>query len=644
MQNRLAYEDSPYLQQHKNNPVDWYPWCDEAFAKARDEKRPIFISIGYSSCHWCHVMEHEVFENEQIAAFLNAHFVSIKVDREERPDLDKYYQELHQLLNRRPGGWPLSIFSTPENKPFFAGTYIPPHSRDRTLGFDELMRIIATKIAEGDKKLFQNADELQHYLKPEARPKEATILKPALIQTFVKQASHNFDPEHGGFSQKPKFPHTSTLNALLDIVLLQHDAENMLMQTLSSMHRGGMYDLIDGGFCRYSVDSAWLVPHFEKMAYDNGLLCELYARAGRMLSHEAYTRTARETADFMLEKMQENGLFYSASDADSEGGEGTYFVFEYASALEALTAHGFEREHAESILRTLHITPEGNFEGKNIPWLDTPEPRPEWFETVREIFVSLREQRTYPFIDKKIQTSWNAMMIRGLFELGDTQAGYTDKAVRSLQALTEFLMPEGKLYHTALIGSTPKIAAFLEDYAYLGTAFIKAYEATRDETYLMRAQQMANRALETFYDNGRWYFARNEFTIDADPTDSSYPGAVGVMVDLLLSLGILLEEKYRRFAFKTLEYYSAKLAKTPIYFPYLFTQAIRYLFEDLLVKANAEKLAAASDVLRAIRYPYVHIKATDDSAYMLCGVQSCFARLDKAEEIATAVRERFSAG
>ena len=646
MQNRLAFEDSPYLQQHKNNPVDWYPWCDEAFAKARDEKRPIFISIGYSSCHWCHVMEHEVFENKEIAAYLNAHFVSIKVDREERPDLDKYYQEVHHLLNRRPGGWPASIFCTPDNKPFFAGTYIPPHSRDRMMGFKELTGIIATKVAEGDEKLFQNADEIQNYLKPDDRPNEATVLKPSIIMNFLKQAEHTFESVHGGFSQHPKFPHTSTLNALLDIVLLQKDegARKMLTQTLSSMHRGGMYDLIDGGFCRYSVDSAWLVPHFEKMAYDNALLCELYARAGRMLGDASYLRTAKEIADFMEDKMQEDGLFYSAGDADSEGGEGTYFVFEYASALQALTAHGFEREDAEAILSTLHITPEGNFEGKNIPWLDAPEPRPEWFDTVREIFIALRKQRTYPFIDKKIQTSWNAMMIRGLFELGKTQEGYTDEALRSLQALTEFLMPEGRLYHTALIGSTPKIGAFLEDYAYLGTAFIEAYEATRDETYLMRAQQMANRALETFYDNGRWYFARNEFTIDADPTDSSYPGAVGVMVDLLLSLGILLEEKYRRFAFKTLEYYSAKLAKTPIYFPYLFNQTVRYLFEDLLVKADAEKLAAASDTFHTIRYPYLHIKATDDRAYMLCGVQSCFAQLDKAEEIATAVRERFSAG
>jgi len=505
MQNRLAHEDSPYLQQHKNNPVDWYPWCDEAFERARNEQRPIFISIGYSSCHWCHVMEHEVFEDETIAAYLNEHFICIKVDREERPDLDKYYQEVHQLLNRRPGGWPTSIFCTPDNKPFYAGTYIPPNTRERMLGFTELTQIIATKVAEKDEKLFQNADEIQQYLVPETRPKEATILKPSIIQIFVKQAENNFESVNGGFSQQPKFPNASTLGALLDIMLLQNDADarRMLAQTLSAMHRGGMYDLVDGGFCRYSVDSEWLVPHFEKMAYDNGLLCELYARAGRMLGDESYTRTAMEIADFMASKMQEDGLFYSASDADSEGEEGTYFIVEYDAAKVAIEEHGFSAEDTDIILQTLHITPEGNFEGKNILWLNAPAQRPEWFETVRGCFVALRKAREYPFIDRKIQTSWNAMMIRGLFELGKTESRYSQIGVKVLDALSAFLMPNGTLYHTALIHSTPKIEAFLEDYAYLGTAFVKAYEATLDETYLMRAQQMANRALETLYDNGR---------------------------------------------------------------------------------------------------------------------------------------------
>ncbi len=629
MNNRLAEESSPYLQQHKNNPVDWWPWCDEAFETAKKEHKAIFISIGYSSCHWCHVMEHEVFENKEIAAFLNAHFISVKVDREERPDVDKYYQEVHMLLNRRPGGWPTSIFCTPDNKPFFAGTYIPPYSHDQMLGFMELIAIIAKKVEENDEKLFQNADEIQRYLKPADRPKEATKLTPALFSVFVKQAEHNFDPHDGGFSKAPKFPHVSTLNALLDLTLLRADgtAKKMLEKTLSTMHRGGMYDLIDGGFCRYSVDGMWLVPHFEKMAYDNGLLCELYARAGRMLDNPSYIRTAAETADFLLKKMSNDGLFYSAGDADSEGHEGTYFVYSYAEAVRAVEAAGFDRMESRKILEELHITPEGNFEGKNIVWLAEPAERPEWFDRVREALRGLRRQREYPFIDRKIQTSWNAMVIRGLFELGKSDAVYAERAVESLEALLKFLMPDGRLYHTALIHTAPKIEAFLEDFAWLGTALVKAYEHTLEEHWLLLAQRLANEALERFYDDGRWYFSRGEFTTGAEATDSSYPGSVGVMVDLLLSLGILIEEKYRAFAFRTLEYHSAKLAKTPIYFPYLFNQSVRWLYEDRVVKADEAKLREASQTLDRLAYPFVHRKSDGESeGYMLCGAQSCFAQ------------------
>ena len=636
MPNRLAAEDSPYLQQHKNNPVEWFPWCDEAFERAKREQKPIFISIGYSSCHWCHVMEHEVFENEALAAYLNEHFVSIKVDREERPDVDKFYQEVHQLLNRRPGGWPASIFCTPDNKPFYAATYIPPESRDRMIGFKELTKIIAEKVAERDEKLFQNADEIQQYLKPEARPKEAAKLGPSIIGTFLKQTEHNFENVHGGFSQQPKFPQASTLGALLDIRLLKKDeaAGRMLTHTLSAMHRGGMYDLVDGGFCRYSVDERWLVPHFEKMTYDNGLLCELYARAGRTLHDAAYIRTAKEIADFMLDKMREDALFYSASDADSQGDEGTYFIYDHSESFEALVKEGFGAADAESMLAALHITPSGNFEGKNIVWLTHPQRRPDRFEEARKILRNLRKKREYPFIDRKIQTSWNAMMIRGLFELAKTDAVYGDHAVESLEALLAFLMPSGTLYHSALIHSTPKIEAFLEDYAYLGTALVRAYEHSLKPDYLLLAQSMANAALERFYDQGRWYFSRGEFTTDADPSDSSYPGSVGVMVDLLLSLGILADDKYRRFAFKTLEYYSVRLAKTPLYFPYLLQQTVRYLSEDRLIKAEERLLKEAMPTLAELEYPYTRIKTSAEAeGFMICGSQSCFAQTESPSEI-----------
>ena len=643
MSNRLAQEDSPYLQQHKDNPVDWYPWCDEAFERAKKENKAIFISIGYSSCHWCHVMEHEVFENEEIAAYLNEHIISIKVDREERPDIDKYYQEVHMLLNRRSGGWPTSIFSTPQNKPFYAGTYIPPNNRDKMLGFNELIRIIAQKIGENDEDLFKNADEIQTFLKPSERPTQATVIKEEIADTFVKQAGHNYEEGYGGFSPDTKFPHTSTLGTLLNIYLINDDtkAKNMLEHTLKNMQLGGMYDLVEGGFCRYSVDRQWLVPHFEKMTYDNALLCELYTRASIHLDNKSFLRTAKESADFMLSRMLEDNLFYSASDADTEGEEGKYFVYGEDEASRALLENGFGKDEITAILSTLSITPQGNFEGQSIIRMETSK-WPEWFEKVQAVLRTIRDKRTYPFIDRKIQVSWNAMMIKSLFLLSKVDDTYLEQAVQSLDALLETMMIDGTLYHSTLIHKTPKVTAFLEDYAYLGTALIAAYQRNFDEHYLILAQQLANTALENFYDKGHWYFSKGEFDTEADTGDSSYPGAVGVMVDLLISLGMLNDDKYRRFAFKTIEYYSFKMAKTPLYFPYFFNQALRYSKEDRIIKSSAETLNDARSTLTQISYPYTLLQPDSSSKeFLICGTNSCFANTLDPTELNTLILNSF---
>ena len=626
MSNRLEKEDSPYLQQHKNNPVDWWPWCDEAFEKAKKEHKGIFISIGYSSCHWCHVMEHEVFENEEIAAYLNEHFISIKVDKEERPDIDKHYQEVHMLLNRRTGGWPTSIFSTPENKPFYAATYIPPKPQNKMMGFQELIEIIAPKITENDEKLFQNADEIENFLQPDKRPTEAKALQLTLVETFFKQSSHNYEKEYGGFSATPKFPHVSTLNALLNIYCIEGNSEAraMVQFTLEQMQRGGMYDLVEGGFCRYATDEKWLVPHFEKMTYDNGLLIELYTKASLQLDTPSFLITAKESADFMLTKMAEEHLFYSASDADTEGEEGKYFVYTYDEIITALKNKGYHQTKIQEVCQLLSITAEGNFEGKNIPQL-TQDVRPEWYEEVKALLLEMRQERLYPFIDKKVQVSWNAMMISALYTLSDIDKNYQDHANKHLDALLKSMYIDGTLYHSALIHKEPKVEAFLEDFAYLGRALLKAYTATYNEHYLLLAQQFANSALTNYYEEGRWYFSKGEFVTEANIGDSSYPGSVGVIVELLLTLGTLLDAKYRHFAFKTLEYYSVKLSKTPIYFPYLFDQAHRYMREDRVIKASKEALVSNAQKIASITYPYTLRMATQDDGFMVCGLQSCFS-------------------
>lgn len=628
MSNRLKYEDSPYLQQHKDNPIHWFPWCDEAFEKAKNEHKSIFISIGYSSCHWCHVMEHEVFENEEIADFVNQHFVCIKVDREERPDIDKHYQELHQLLNRRSGGWPLSIFCTPNNKPFYAATYIPPYNQNQMMGFSELTKIIAEKVAINDEKLFQNADEIMSFMKPKFAPTQATQLNEKIILQFSKQAEHNFDTINGGFSSSPKFPHSSTLKTLMRIDALQNDSNltHIITLTLDFMGRGGMYDLIDGGFCRYSTDENWLVPHFEKMTYDNALLCELYTLASNQYDNPHYKNLAKEIADFMMRFMMEDHLFYSASDADTDGHEGKYFIYSYDEIIQALTTAKVSNiDHA---IHELNLTKEGNFEGYYIPVLGTLQ-RPQWFDDFAHECQKIRKIREYPFIDRKINSAWNAMMINALFVLGKDNPHYHQAALQSLSSLMETMIIGGTLYHTTLIHKTPKIEAFLEDYTYLANTLLTAYQSTFDEPYLIEAQRLTNKALELFYQEGSWYFSRGEFPTIAELDDGSYPSAMAMMVDNLLSLGSLIDQKYRHFAFKSLEYVSLKLMKTPIYYPKLSEQCIRYLKGDRIIKGSKTLLKECEE----FDYPFVLLKSDSTlDTFLVCGENSCFA---STQEIST---------
>jgi uncharacterized protein YyaL (SSP411 family) len=644
MPNRLATEDSPYLQQHKNNPVDWYPWGEEAFAKAKAENKAIFISIGYSSCHWCHVMEETVFENLACAEILNESFVCIKVDREERPDIDKHYQEVHLLLNRRAGGWPTSIFCTPQNKPFFAATYIPPESKTGTMegmGFVDLTKLIATRIAQNDVKLFENADEIEQFIKQTDKPKEATVLKEEFVKNFILQAENNYDTQNGGFSVSPKFPHATTLGTLLSIDRIYDNpsAKTMVLHTLRSMKKGGMYDLVDGGFCRYSVDGMWKVPHFEKMLYDNALLCELYTQAYITYKEESFLETAKEIADFWHNFMSEDALMYSASDADSEGEEGTYFVYTYDEVYTALLENKYE--NIQAMMDEMGISHHGNFEGKNIIRLEGSE-KPLYFDDVKLILKNIRKTREYPFIDKKVQTSWSAMMIKALFTLGAIDFKYRQRAIENLETLLQTMYLEGQLYHTTLIHKKPKIEAFLEDYAFLGAALLEAYKFTQDEIYLIHAQRFANKALEEFYNKGEWRFSSGEFVTKAEISDNTYTSSVSVTIDVLLSLGTLLEdEKYTRFAFKTLEYNSYELGRKPIYSPYMLYQMLRYLKGDRVIKSNKHNLNSHSLELISLVYPFTLFKQSDDKGYMICGDKSCFAGTEDISKINQLVQNSF---
>ncbi len=631
MANRLQYEDSPYLQQHKENPVDWYPWCDEAFEKALHEHKAIFLSIGYSSCHWCHVMEHEVFENETIAAYLNQHFVCIKVDREERPDIDKHYQDVHLLLNRKAGGWPTSIFSTPQNKPFFAGTYLPPEPKPGMMGFMQLIETIAPAIEKKDVTLFENAEMIETYLNKEQALNISAELNRDIVTQFFKQARSNFEPSYGGFGTAPKFPQASTLNTLMSLYQLDPDEEiaSMLRHTLDNMCAGGMYDVVDGGFCRYSVDSEWLVPHFEKMTYDNALLCELYLRGYTLFGDPYYLQIAQEIATFMSDFMMHEALFYSASDADTEGEEGKYFVYTRQEVLSAFQASGFDAKAAQKMTMRLGCSKEGNFEGQNIVRFVNIR-RPEWFERVKPALQKLRGPRPYPFIDKKVQTSWNAMMIKALFELSVYDRRYFNQALFSIDTLLT-TMNTPTLMHCTMPEKVPKIGAFLEDYAYLGVALVTAYEVTAERRYLKEAELLAKRALEQYYNAGQWYFSRGEFETLGEANDGAYPSAVGIMVDLLLSLGSLIDKVYRDPAEQTLAYYGEDILKEAIFHPTMVNQTLRYLEEDIIVKVPQGTPIETVKTLSTSPYTRTFYHTASD--FLLCNNHSCYAHAASLKEL-----------
>ena len=627
MANHLKNEYSPYLQQHVDNPVDWYPWGEKAFKKAQKENKPIFLSIGYSSCHWCHVMEHESFEDEKTAKVLNENFISIKVDREERPDIDKHFQDIYRLMNGRPGGWPTSIFLTEDLKPFYSATYIPDEPKYGMMSFKALLNVITDKYKHEKETLVNEANRILRHLNPKEDKIQATKLDESIIARVIDQAKQLFDSKEGGFNKAPKFPQASTLDLLLDLYRLtgEKEALNMSIFSLSSMAKGGLRDLVEGGFCRYSTDNEWLVPHFEKMTYDNALLSEVYLKAYHVTNNDFYKDIAFATIDFMLEKMSQGRLFYSASDADTEGEEGKYFVYTYNKALKLFEKAGIPSKEHKKLAEALHITKEGNFEGKNIIRIDDPSSLDiPYYKEAIEALRKHREKRIYPFIDKKVLVSWNAMMIKSLFNAARTDSKYLKPAIKSLDKLLETMYVNSQLFHSTLIGKEPKIQAFLEDYAFLGETLIEAYESTLDETYLITATKLANAAIEKYYVNGKWKFSRGEFETNADIYDTSYPSSVSTMLNVLYSISSLVDIVYKKFVFKTLEIYSYDVMRQPISTPKMSRMVIRYLKDDIIIKAKEKKLKDHIRDIDTLPHPFTLIKGDSNDGFMICNSNSCF--------------------
>lgn len=645
--NRLIDEDSPYLQQHAHNPVDWYPWGEEAFEKAKREHKPIFLSIGYSTCHWCHVMEEESFENEEIAELINRYFIPVKVDRERMPHLDRHFQRIYSILNRRGGGWPLTIFLTEDLKPFFAATYIPPEDSYGVKGMKTLVPAIGRLYSSNREVLIKRAEAV------EVLVKRAEVLPSGELKEGVKIADRAveaiwsyYDKLYGGFGDRPKFPESSRISLLLDIYRLNGDekAKMMALQTLDAMQRSGLYDQIEGAFFRYCVDRGWRMPHFEKMLYTNAELIPLYVEAWKITENKRFREIVEETiAEIDRRFRTQEGLYFSASDADSEGEEGGYFLYRYDEAFEALQSAGFKKERAENVLHFLDISEDGNFDTEYSHARRISGKPPADLSEAVEILKKMRESRSYPFVDRKIITAWNAMMIKALFIASKVDPKYLKEAKNSYRSLLKLMSSgSGELYHQVLYGKRPKQNGLLEDYAFFADAALTAYETTLDQAYLNDAVMFVQKAKKGFYKKGRWVLGEEGDIVSyADISDSYYSSPLSVMINNLITLAVLkgsFEEL--SLARKTLKGFATFIKESPDAYPTALKAYLRLEKGVVAIKSSRENLQKKAAQIEKIRYPYLLREAQDGESWMACDFVSCFAYGRDFEKVAEAIEKR----
>ncbi|WP_174614324.1 thioredoxin domain-containing protein [Virgibacillus ihumii] len=557
--NRLINEKSPYLLQHAYNPVNWYPWGEEAFAKAEAEDKPIFLSIGYSTCHWCHVLAHESFEDKEVASFLNEHYIAIKVDREERPDVDSVYMKVCQMMTGQ-GGWPLSIFMTPDKIPFYAGTYFPRESKYGMPGIMDVLTQLYQKFKQDPEQIDKVTKSVTDALEKAVSERSENRLTKEITDEAARQLGKRFDFSNGGFGAAPKFPAPQNLLFLLRYHHFtgKTAALKMVENTLQNMAAGGIYDHIGFGFARYSTDEKWLVPHFEKMLYDNALLLIAYTECYQVTKNPFYKKVSKQIIEFVMREMRNSeGAFHSAIDADSEGVEGKYYVWEFNEVMDILG------EDAGKLFTAAYdITPEGNFEGKNVPNLSevslpaiadennlTLEQLKESLDDSRSKLLHAREQRVYPHVDDKVLTSWNAMMIAALAKAGKTfhTPEYVETAAESVRFIQDNLIQDGRIKARYRDGEV-KFNGYLDDYAYLTWAYIELYEADFSTEYLQKAKETVDGMLNLFWDNthGGFFFNGEDseqlLTREKEIYDGALPSGNSVAANCLVRLGHLTGE------------------------------------------------------------------------------------------------------
>ena len=614
MANRLAHETSPYLLQHAENPVEWHPWGEDALTRARAEDKPILLSVGYSACHWCHVMEHESFEDEETAQLMNEKFINIKVDREERPDIDGIYMQAVQAMTGH-GGWPMTVFLTPNGLPFYAGTYFPPDDRHGLPSFKRVLSAVDEAYRDRRSDVERAATQLEQFFAATMHPTRGTgTLTPLVLEQAYRELARSYDARHGGFGGAPKFPQAMALDSLLRYWARTGTtvALTIAQESFRAMARGGIYDQLGGGFARYSVDEVWLVPHFEKMLYDNALLARLGTHLWQATKDAEIKRVVQETLDWVLREMTAaGGGFFSSLDADSEGHEGKFYIWSLDEIEAVLGAE------APLAIAYWDVSGAGNFEGRNI--LHVPNDHKvvaarlaihvdelhARIANARHALLRARSSRVRPGCDDKTLASWNGLMVRALAEAARAfdSISYRAAAIRQGEFLFARLVNNGRVFRSIKQGRA-KISGFLEDYAALGLAALSLYELTFDEMWLTRARSLADAAVHWFWDDdtGAFFDTASDHealvTRPRDVTDNATPSGTSLAVELLARLADLLQdESMRRRATYVLETLAEPMLRHPAAFGHALGVA------DLLIRGAIELAIVgdpASDDFRAL--------------------------------------------
>ena len=621
--NQLINETSPYLQQHVHNPINWHSWSDDTLKKAVREHKGVFLSIGYSTCHWCHVMAKESFRDEKIAKLLNRYFISIKVDREELPQVDAYFQNIYYELKGKRGGWPLSVFMTPQKKVFYITGYIPPKSSDGHLGFDKLI-LKMQQLYSNKTALREAIEELYKKKKPNLN---SSSFKSVSLQTFVDSLEASYNEEYHGFGLSREFPLAKKTALLLTVGYLTHNKklQKAYFDILDAMAMRGVYDHIGGGFFRYTVDGEWEIPHFEKMLYNQAELSELYTRAYLISSKKLYRDVVEETLAMVKRRFRtKEGLFYSASDAQSDGVEGKYYTFSQKEIEKVFKNKKYDELQDTLLFGSFHNRIHIGFDTKN---------RPKHYKELQKELQNIRRLRNYPFVDKKINTAWNAMMIKTLFKASLINEAYQKEAQDSLNALLKHMYKNGQLYHQTLLPHPPKQKALLEDYAFLIAALLAGYEVDYEEKKLLFASYLSLEAKRLFYRDGLWYLSQAQ-EVPAQSSDKYYTSPASQMLQNIIHIAALQDSlKDEKFAKESLLSYMRELKRKQSDVPAL-AEAFLMLQEGVVVlKSSTQNLLKKRVEIAKNPYPYLLTKEEKYNEYLLCKLHLCFAKEDDFEAV-----------